>query len=133
MNLHRIVSGAIGSVNRHEMVTLYRCKGLQNSGGVVSVSYDKADILAQVQAPSAADLRLVDNLADARHAKKFYINAPAGIINRHEQTAGDIIERADGSFWLINMISDDFTPEGWLCCLGTLQHEPPEGIGGDSA
>ena len=126
MNLHQIVSGAIGSVNHHEMVTLYRCKGLQNSGGVVSVSYDKADILAQVQAPTAADLRLFDNLADARHAKKFYINAPASTINRNEQTAGDIIERADGSFWLIDMIRDDFTPEGWLCCLGTLQHDPPE-------
>ena len=131
MNLHQIVSGAIGSVNHHEMITLYRCKGLQNSGGVVSVSYDKADILAQVQAPTAADLRLFDNLADARHAKKFYINAPASTINRNEQTAGDIFKRADGSFWLIDAIRDDFSREGWLCCLATLQHEPPEGIDDD--
>ena len=45
-----------------------------------------------------------------------------------EETAGDIIERADGSYWLIDMIRDDFSPEGWLCVLGTLQHEPPEGV-----
>ena len=128
MNLHQIVSGAIGSVNHHEMVSLYRCTGTANVDGVVSVTYEKTDILAQVQAPTAADLRLYDNLADARHVKKFYINAPASTINRQEKTAGDIFERADGTYWLIDMIRDDFSPEGWLCCLATLQHEPPEGI-----
>ena len=126
MNIHAIVSGAIGSVNHHEMVTIYRCNGTTNTAGVVSVTYTPSDIMAQVQAPNAGDLKLFDNLADARHVKKFYINASAHTINRHEETAGDIIERADGSFWLIDMIRDDFSPEGWLCVLGTLQHEPPE-------
>ena len=126
MNLHAIVSGAIGSVNHHELVTIYRCNGTTNTAGVVSVTYAPSDILAQVQAPNAGDLRLFDNLADAKHVKKFYINASAHTINRHEETAGDIIERADGSYWLIDMIRDDFSPEGWLCVLGTLQHEPPE-------
>lgn len=126
MNLHAIVSGAIGSVNHHEMVTIYRCTGLTNTTGVVSVTYTPQDIMAQVQAPNAGDLKLFDNLADAKHVKKFYINASAHTINRHEETAGDIIERADGSYWLIDMIRDDFSPEGWLCVIGTLQHEPPE-------
>ena len=126
MNLHAIVSGAIGSVNHHEMVTIYRCNGTTNTAGVVSVTYTPSDIMAQVQAPNAGDLNLFDNLADAKHVKKFYINASAHTINRHEETAGDIIERADGSYWLIDMIRDDFSPEGWLCVLGTLQHEPPE-------
>ena len=126
MNLHAIVSGAIGSVNHHEMVTIYRCNGTTNTTGMVSVTYTHEDIMAQVQAPNAGDLRLFDNLADAKHVKKFYINASAHTINRHEETAGDIIERADGSYWLIDMIRDDFSPEGWLCVLGTLQHEPPE-------
>ena len=126
MNLHAIVSGAIGSVNHHEIVTIYRCTGLTNTAGVMHVTYTPSDIMAQVQAPNAGDLKLFDNLADARHVKKFYINASAHTINRHEETAGDIIERADGSYWLIDMIRDDFSPEGWLCVLGTLQHEPPE-------
>ena len=128
MNLHQIVSGAIGTVNRHETVSIYRCNGTTNTNGIVSVSYTKADITAQVQAPTAADLRLFDNLADARHVKKFYINAPAYTINRHFETAGDIIKRADGTYWLIDMIRDDFSPEGWLCVIATLQHEPPEGV-----
>ena len=128
MNLHQMVSGAIGSVNHHEMVTLYRCTGTTNTNGVVSVAYESADVMAQVQAPSAADLRLFDSLADAKYVKKFYMNAPASTINRQEETAGDIIERADGTYWLINIVRDDFSPEGWLCCIATLQHEPPEGI-----
>lgn len=126
MNLHAIVSGAIGSVNHHEMVTIYRCTGLTNTAGVVHVTYTPSDIMAQVQAPNAGDLKLFDNLADARHVKKFYINASAHTINRHEETAGDIIKRADGSYWLIDMIRDDFSHEGWLCVIGTLQHNPPE-------
>lgn len=128
MNLHAIVSGAIGSVNHHEMVTLYRCKDIQNTAGLVSVEYEKENIIAQVQAPDASDLKLFNNLADARHVRKFYINAPASTINRFKETAGDIFERPDGSFWLIDIVRDDFSPEGWLCCLATLQHEPPEGI-----
>ena len=64
MNLHKIVSGAIGSVNHHEMVTLYRCKGTTNTGGIVSVAYEASDIMAQVQAPTAADLRLFDNFGN---------------------------------------------------------------------
>ena len=135
MNLYQMVSGAIGSVNHHEKVTIYRCDGVTNTAGKVKVSYTPEDITAQVQAPNAGDLRLFDNLADARHVKKFYINASASTINRHEETAGDIIERADGSYWLIDMIRDDFSPEGWLCVITTLQHEPPEEItpegGGD--
>ena len=131
MNLHAIVSSAIGGVNRHEMVTLYTCTGTSNNGGVVSVTYDKADILAQVQAPDAADLRLYDNLVDARHVKKFFMPAPASTVNRFEETAGDIIKRPDGSYWLIDAIRDDFANEGWLCCLATLQHEPPEGVEDD--
>jgi phage terminase large subunit-like protein len=108
------------------MVTIYRCNGTTNNAGVVSVTYTPQDVMAQVQAPNAGDLKLFDNLADARHVKKFYLNASAHTINRHEETAGDIIERADGSYWLIDMIRDDFSPEGWLCVIGTLQHEPPE-------
>lgn len=128
MNLHQIVSGAIGMVNHHEMVTIYRCTGTANVDGIVSVTYEKSDVLAQVQAPNAADMKLFDNLADAKHTKKFYLNAPASTINRQSETAGDIIERADGTYWLIDLIRDDFLPEGWLCCIATLQHEPPDYI-----
>lgn len=131
MNLHAIIHNSIGSINRHEPITLYKCTGTSNRGGVVSVTYEKQTLTAQVQAPEAADLRLYDNMADAKHVKKFYIPAPASTINRFEETAGDIIERVDGSYWLIDAIRDDFSNEGWVCCLATLQHEPPEGIEGE--
>ena len=55
MNLHAIVSGAIGSVNHHEMETIYRCTGLTNTAGVMHVTYTPQDIMAQVQAPNAGD------------------------------------------------------------------------------
>ena len=126
MNMHAIVRGAIGSVNAHEMVTLYRCTGVTVSKGIATPSYSKQDMLAQVQAPSASDLAQNERLASATHRKKFYLDAPAGTINRFEQSAGDIIERPDGSYWLIVGTGDDFSREGWLYCLAVLQVEPPQ-------
>ena len=127
MNLHEIVAGAIGSVNRHEMVTLWRCTGVSNSKGVVTPSYEKTSLRAQIQRPSAAYLELNERVARAKQSIKAWINAPADTINRVSQSAGDIIERADGTYWLIVGIKESYAPEGWLSVLCIEQVEPPKG------
>lgn len=128
MNLHEIVAGAIGSVNAHETVRLYANKGISVKDGVVTPVYEMTELRAQVQAPTASDLQQNDRLAAAVHRKRIYIKAPAGTINRYSQTAEDIVQRADGSYWLVVGTTDDFTNEGWLCLLTILQTDPPEGV-----
>ncbi len=127
MNLHNVVRGPIGSVNAHETVKLYTCTGTANVKGQVVTTYTVSTLRAQVQAPSASDLEQNDRLAAAKHRKKIYLDAPAGTINRFSQSAGDIIKRADGSYWLIVSTGDDFSNEGWLYVLAILQVEPPSG------
>ena len=125
MNLHSIVAGPIGAVNAHEFVNVYHCSGVSNVKGVITPSYVKTSVRAQVQAPDESDIKLNERIAEAEHVRKFFIDAPASTINKVSQSAGDIIERDDGTYWLIVAIKDDFSRAGWLCCITVLQTEPP--------
>ena len=133
MNLHNIVAGAIGAVNAHEQIKLWRCTGISVNKGVVTPLYEAEDKRAQIQAPNASDLQLNERVAKATHAIKVWMDAPATTINRVEQSAGDIIQRADGTYWLIVGTKDDYSPEGWLCCFAVLQTNPPEGVDADES
>lgn len=128
MNLHEVVAGAIGSVNRHEMITLWRCTGVSNVKGVITPTYEKSTVRAQIQRPSAADLELNERVARAKQSIKVWLNAPADTINRVDQSAGDIIQRADGTYWLIVAIRESYATEGWLSVLAVEQVEPPKGV-----
>lgn len=127
MNLHEIVAGPIGSVNRHEIVTLWRCTGVSNTKGIVTPSYEKTTVRAQIQRPGAADLELNERVARAKQSIKVWLNAPADTINRVDQSSGDIIQRADGTYWLIVGIRESYAPEGWLSVLCVEQVDPPKG------
>lgn len=128
MNLHDIVKGAIGAVNRHEMITLYRCTGVTNTKGKIIPSYVKSTVRAQIQRPSAADIELNERVARAKQSIKAWLDAPADVINRVAQNAGDIIQRADGTYWLIVAIRESYATEGWLSVLAIEQVEPPKGV-----
>lgn len=128
MNLHEVVAGAINAVNRHEMITLYRCVGVANVKGKVTPSYEKSTLRAQIQRPSAADLQLNERVARAEQSIKVWLNAPADTINRVDQSAGDIIQRADGTYWLIVGIKESYATEGWLSVFAVEQLEPPQEV-----
>ena len=128
MNLHEVVAGAIGSVNQHEMITLWRCIGVSNVKGVITPAYEKTMLRAQIQRPNAADLELNERVAKAEQSIKVWLNAPADTINRVDQSAGDIIQRADGTYWLIVAIRESYATEGWLSVLAVEQVEPPKGV-----
>lgn len=128
MNLHNIVRGVISSINADESIKLYTFVEQENVKGKLTAVYTVSDRIAQVQAPTASDIKLYDKLADAEHRIKVYIEAPASSINRVKQSAGDMIQRADGTYWLIVGTVDDFTREGWLCCMCVLQTKAPEKI-----
>ena len=132
MNLHEVVAGAIGSVNRHEMITLWRCTGVSNVKGVITPAYEKSTVRAQIQRPNAADLELNERVARAEQSIKVWLNAPADTINRVDQSAGDIIQRADGTYWLIVGIKESYAGEGWLSVLAVEQVEPPKGADDDA-
>jgi hypothetical protein len=128
MNLHDVVAGAIGSVNPHETVTIWRCTGVNVTKGVVSPVYAPLTRRAQIQQPSPSDLQQNERVARAQHSLKAWINVPADTVNRNAQTAEDIIGRDDGSYWLIVGIREAYERAGWISVLAVEQLEPPEGV-----
>jgi hypothetical protein len=110
------------------MITLWRCTGVSNVKGVITPAYEKSTVRAQIQRPSAADLELNERVARAPQSIKVWLNAPADTINRVDQSAGDIIQRADGTYWLIVAIRESYATEGWLSVLAVEQVEPPKGV-----
>jgi hypothetical protein len=128
MNLHDVVAGAIGSVNPHETVTIWRCTGVNVVEGVVTPVYVSITRRAQIQQPSPSDLQQNERVARAQHSLKAWINVPADTVNRNAQTAEDIIERDDGSYWLIVGIREAYERAGWISVLAVEQLEPPEGV-----
>ena len=132
MNLHEVVAGAIGAVNPHEQVTIWRCTGVSVMKGVVTPVYASITRRAQVQQPSPSDLEQNERVARAAHSLKAWVNVPADTINRNAQTAGDIIERDDGTYWLIVGRREAYERAGWVSVLAVEQLEPPAGVGGDS-
>ena len=125
MNLHKIVSGVIGSVNKHEAIEVYRNTGTQNIKGKIVATYSKSMQTAQIQAPTESDLKLSERLASAEHRIKVYTDSPVGTINRVKESAGDMIKRADGTYWLVVGVTDGFNAEGWQCLLCVLQTKAP--------
>jgi len=125
MNLHKIVSGAIGSVNRNEIIDVYRNTGTTNNKGKIVATYSHSQQSAQIQAPTESDLKLSEKLASAEHRIKVYTDSHIGTINRIEKSAGDLIKRSDGSYWLVVGVKDDYNAEGWQCLLCVLQTKAP--------
>ena len=89
MNLHKIVSGVIGSVNHHETIEVYRNTGTTNIKGKIVATYTKSTQTAQIQAPTESDLKLSERLASAEHR----INSAAEI-TRETNTALLLSRRA---------------------------------------
>lgn len=125
MNLHSIVSGVIGAINHHEVIEVYRNTGTQNIKGKIVATYTKSEQIAQIQAPTESDLKLSERLSSAEHRIKVYTDSPIGTINRVKESAGDMIKRADGTYWLVVAVTDDFNGEGWQCLLCVLQTKEP--------
>lgn len=134
LNLHAIVRGAINSVHPDETITLYQSIGQQNddAGRVTPLYAEPQTVKAQVQSANNADLEHVNNMSQDTVVMRFYLFAdvafPPAPLERPFARGGDMIQRADGTWWLVTGSPDDFARVGWVCVLGTLQILPPAGI-----
>lgn len=132
MNLHAIVRGAISALHPDEAVILRQSIGQQNIRGRVTPVYGpEQSVMAQIQMLSQNDLAQVEQISSTKIDRKAYLFAPnpsmppEGIV-RPIGRNGDMLRRADGSWWLVTAMIEDFTASGWVCVGITLQIEPPD-------
>lgn len=122
MNLHGIVSPAIGVVNPLVSVTVRVSTGSAlDANHVLQPTYDTfAGVMAQVQPLSAKELHQVEGLNLQGIMKAFYLNGEVAGIVRAKNKGGDLITMADASVWLVTIVSEQW-PD-WCRVVGTLQN-----------
>ena len=134
LNLHNLVRTAVTALHPDEAVTLYQATGQTNTLGRLAPTYAAPHkVQAQIQSLSAEDLAHGQEASRTEIARKAYLFAPdaalppAGIV-RPLARSGDMLQRADGTWWLITGIMEDFTASGWVCVSMTQQIDAPQGV-----
>ena len=132
MNLHAIVRGAIPALHPDETVALRQSIGQQNQRGRIVAVYGPAQtVQAQIQSVGADELQHTQEVDMTKQTRKAYLFAPnpalppQGIV-RPLGRNGDFIQRADGTWWLVTALSEDFTASGWVCVTITQEEEGPD-------
>lgn len=103
MDLHRIVSGAIGSVNPFILASIQKNTGYTTSGsGARTPSYAAAvsGVRIQKQATTAEDLKHIDNMNIQGEVCTVYMEGVQYPVNRITQQGGDLFTFG-GNTWLV--------------------------------
>lgn len=136
INLHSIVRSTISNIHADETVTLYQSVGVTVDRGRRIPEYlDPLTVQAQVQTLSSQDILHMEQTTRGKVAYKMYLYAPtsSGLvpkgIERPLSRNGDMIRRADGTWWLVTGLIEDFSKSGWCLVSVVQQLEPPAGIG----
>lgn len=131
-NLHAVVRTVIPSLHPDETVTLRQSIGQRNERGRVTPLYGPAQtVQAQIQSLGQNDLAQKEATSSTRIDRKAYLFAPdaalppQGIVRPLGRT-GDMLQRSDGTWWLVTAMIEDFTASGWVCVGITQQVDGPD-------
>lgn len=133
LNLHGLVRGAVAAAHPDETATLYRSTGQKNVKGRIRAVYAEGESIG-IQIQSEKDEALYHADCTGRNAvirKAWLFSAdssatrPAGIVRPLART-GDMLQRADGAWWLVVAPLEDFSSVGWVCVRIVLQVRPPD-------
>ena len=131
LNLHAIVHPMVTVIHPDETVTLYQAQGQTNVAGKITPVYlPPQPILAQVQTASDAALYHADRVGQNDVTRNMYLFAnsdtpPAGVV-RPMARGGDIIQRANGTWWLVVAVPEDFSGVEWVMARCSLQVKAPD-------
>lgn len=120
MNLHSIVSGAIGTVNPHIPAQILASTGYgTNADGTRGPTYAApVDVMIQRQELTQADLKQVDNLNLQGVLAAIYVDGNWYGVNRPDGQGGDLI-RFGGQEWLVVAVREMW-PD-WTKVIACLQ------------
>lgn len=127
MNLHKIVSTAIGSVNPFIMGTIQVSTGyttLPNRSRAPSYAAP-FEASMQVQALTYSDLKQIDGLNLNGTRRAIYLNGKYDGVVRSELKGGDLITLTTGAnagTWLVAQVLEQW-PD-WCKVVCTLQQNP---------
>lgn len=135
MNLHDIVRGAIPALHPDEDVLLVQSTGSENVRGVVTPQYAAPVLVgAQIQSMGSDELMAMNEVSRTEISRKvwLYSKTPSGLlpqtIVRMLERGGDLMRRADGSWWLVTGLMEDFSGAGWVSVHIVRQITVPDAV-----
>ena len=122
MNLHGLVSGAIGAVNPNKVITLRRSNGYQTSdSGKRTPLYIDSTGEAQVQNLNSRELQHMNDLNINGVLVKVYLYGDLSSIVRANQQGGDILI-FNNAAWLC--VSQTESWPDWCAVIAQMQLDP---------
>lgn len=132
VNLHAVVRGAIESIHPDEECTLYQAIGQKNIRGVVMPVYKEPQtIRANIQPLDTDALTHLDGTDDTSASEQAFLYSDdsfpvAGIRRFPTIRSGDFIKRADGTWYLVTSVIEDWSANGWANVGIKGQVTPPD-------
>ena len=122
MNLHKIASGIINSVNPNELIQVQASSGYATGPDGRRTPQYLASVQAygQVQQLTGRDLRQLEMLNITGSERKIYITGNLDAITRMSKTGGDVIVRSDNTVWLTTHVLE-LWPD-WVSVSVVLQN-----------
>ena len=118
MNLHAIVSGAVGTINPPVLCTLAASTGYTTAadGTRVPTYSTTANVPAQIQALTYTDLMKMGGLNIEGIRRAIYLNGNIEGVDRAAIKGGDLITEPDGTVWLVAMVLEAWPDWSKVCC-----------------
>ena len=135
LNLHKIVRGAISSIARDLPCDLYLMTGDQvrgERGDMRPVFLEPVKVKAQWQSVGPDAIVLTEKISMTTTVRKVYLYADSNAESRPWGAwrplgrSGDLLRDDKGNFWLVDVVLEDFTHEGWVSVQAVLQTIPPK-------
>ena len=131
LNLHGVVRGAITAVHPDENCILYQSVGQRNvKGKVVPVYAEPQTVRANFQPLDTDALQHVDSKNQTPCSEQVFLySEDFGVSGQHRlpiTRTGDIIQRADNTYWLVVKVLEDWTWDGWVNVGVDRQMTPPD-------
>lgn len=125
MNLHAVVSGAIGAVNPPVPAVLWTYTGAtKNPDYSRTANYVQTSVSAQVQPLSSQELRQLAAMNLTTVDRKAYLFGAVAGVNRATGQGGDLLQ-FNGQYWLVTAVPEAWDQAGWTCVGLTEQVNPP--------
>jgi len=125
MNLHSIVSGAVGAINPLVIATIQQSTGYTEAddGTQVPTYAAPVNVQAQSQPLTFSDLRQLDGLNIQGIKRAIYLTGNWQGLVRTAKKGGDLITLPNGTNWLVVLELENWSDtSGWSKVAVTLQN-----------
>jgi hypothetical protein len=123
MNLHAIVAPIVAAINPSIDVKVFPSTGSETQpDGTRKPTYGDPFVLqAQVQALDFQDILQVNGMNIQGHRRAIYLSGDIESLIRVHGRGGDLLKFPDGSTWLVAMLLENWSQDGWVKVIATLQ------------